>query len=61
MRANNTPIAEALRLLEKASVYTAQVPIHGMCEFKWASEQDNEVMDNKITASGPCTVVFIYD
>jgi hypothetical protein len=61
MRANNTPIAEALRTLETASVYTVQVPVHGCFEFKWASEQDSEVLDNKIGSSGPCKVVFIYD
>jgi hypothetical protein len=61
MRANNTPVAEALRTLEAASGYIAQVPAHGGFDFRWASEQDSEVLDNKISGAGPCKVAFIYD
>jgi hypothetical protein len=61
MRANNTPIAEALHTLEAASVHIVQVPVHGVFDFKWASEQDGTVLDNKISGAGPCKVVFIYD
>jgi hypothetical protein len=61
MKANNMPIVEAIQVLEKASAYTAQVPIHGAFDFKWASEPDSEVLVNKISGSGPCAVLFIYD